>query len=325
MRHFVFSLTIWVLVLAGGRSRAADFREGMVLTFPSRETTTDTFRVLTWNMDHFVDPYDSPYIHNQWDDKLVGMTPHRVDLFVKAIRGINADVVALEEFESSAYLKELAKTRFPEMGYTHFAADEDLTWHQNVIIMSRFPLGTVYSFGDVPTAIEGETNANGSPAAETLTNHRLIAAEVFVNKDYDFLLLALHLKAGRGPRNRGWRLGQIDFLRDWLKNYQTWRPNSNILVVGDFNSAPGSTEYEHLTANNSKAGFHFIDPLHGQNVPTDPSSHPRRRIDYILPNPAMAPEYVGNSLTTPTPLPREDMVTVSDHLPVLAIYRDKNR
>ncbi len=322
-RRFIFVFLPFCLVLLSCHSgRSPDTREGILFPAGEGDHDVDTFRVLTWNMRHFVDSFDSPYIQNEWDDRLEGMSEERVSLFVQAIRGIDADVVVLEEFESAVYLEDLAKKRFPEMGYIDFVDGGDRSWHQNVVVMSRFPLGAVTLFGTVRTGIEGQVDEAGGPAAQNFTNHRLMVVEVFVDPDYEFLLAGLHLKAGMGDRNTGWRMGQIRLLRARLNRVIRERPLANVLVAGDLNSTPESPEIGFLLHGD---GIQFVDPLEGSDVKTMSSRNPRRRIDYLLPNTQMATELVHGSMTVPTPLDPEKMVEVSDHLPVVAEFRAQDR
>lgn len=316
---------VLALALTGCASTDVDFRKGMALSFPGDAASLDTFRVLTWNVEHFVDANDSPYIENEWDNQQRGMSEERIALFVEAIRKIDADVVAIEEIESSAVLEELAESRFPEMRYSHFAAAEELTWHQNVVVMSRYPLGVVHSFGDVYMPIENATDTEGRPASQNLTNHRLIAVQVFVDADYDFLLVAMHLKAGGGDRNQGWRLGQIDFVRGWLEGYFRLRRDANVLFAGDFNATPDKPEYARLVGADGPRALRLVDPFDGENIATSPSRDPRRRIDYLLPNSHMASEIVGGSMKVADPLDPEKMRAISDHLPVVAEFSAEDR
>jgi endonuclease/exonuclease/phosphatase family metal-dependent hydrolase len=312
------------IVFAGSLAscRSTNTREGILFPAGTGDRDVDTFRVLTWNLRHFVDPFDSPYIQNEWDDRLEGMSDERIDLFVQAIRRINADVAVLEELESAAYLEDLAKKRFPEMGYIDFVDGGDRTWHQNVAVMSRFPLGAVTLFGTARTGIEGQVDEAGGPAAQNFTNHRLMVVEVFVDPDYEFLLAGLHLKAGMGERNAGWRMGQIRLLRARLNRVVRERPLANVLIAGDLNSTPETPEIAFLLHSD---GIQFVDPLEGSDVKTMSSRNPRRRIDYLLPNTRMAPELVQGSMTVPMPLEPEQMVEVSDHLPVVAEFLARNR
>lgn len=283
----------------------------------------DTIRVATWNVEHFVDAYDNPYIQNEQENAPDETMAERRRLFAEAIRLLNADVVVLEEFESAAFAEALAKEHFPEMGYRFFAGTESPTWYQNVVLMSRLPLGVVRSYVNVTTPVEGTLDDEGRPAAQNLTNNRLWIADVLARPGYTFALAGVHLKAGGGPRNAGWRSGQIRFLQTEFARLLALDPSTNLLVAGDFNTTPDSDEFRLLL--NAEGPIALVDPLAGTDVRTHPAEAPTRRIDHILVNPNMLPELVPGSVRVATPLPIEQMAQTSDHLPVVATFVARDR
>ncbi len=283
----------------------------------------DTVRVATWNAEHFVDEYDNPYIDNRREDEPYDNMPERTRLFVEVIRALDADVVVLQEFESAAFLERLAEERFPEMGYRFFAGTESRDWYQNVVVMSRLPLGVVESYAAVTTPVIGARE----PPAQRLTNNRMWMAEVLARPDYTFALVGLHLKAGPGARNEGWRTGQIRFLRERFDQLLAARPEANLLVVGDLNALPGSPELGLLLgeARSAEGRARLTDPLAGRPTPTFPSDAPERQLDYVLLGENMLPELVEGSVRVATPLSSGQMRRASDHLPVVAAFIAEER
>ncbi|GAB4313882.1 MAG: endonuclease/exonuclease/phosphatase family protein [Candidatus Sumerlaeia bacterium] len=309
---------------------------GMVWPADQPTTAPEIFRVLTWNLMHFVDEHDSPYISNAWDDERRGMSERRVELFVRAIRAINPDVAVFEEVESPAFINTLARERLAGMGYKWVAGAPDLHWHQNVVVISRFPLGALISFSQAETAIgdrgqgwpAGALPDGGPPPTQHFVNNRLLLVEVRVRPQYWFLLAGLHLKAGAGERNAAWRLGQVRLLRARLARELAADPSINILLAGDLNSTPDDAELRFLLSGGGPGdGLVFVDALAGRDAGqlTMPSSSPARRIDYILPNTNMARELAGESPGVVRPLPPAEMSEVSDHLPVLAEFYSRDR
>ncbi|MCB2154427.1 endonuclease/exonuclease/phosphatase family protein [bacterium] len=280
----------------------------------------DTIKIVTWNVQHFVDPYDSPYIDNEFDNDMRGMSPERIDLFVEAIKRMDADVIVFEEFEKVAYLHELAEERFPEMEYWWFGGSESWSWHQNVVFMSRVPLGVFYDYSQATTPIEDWRDDDGRMHTQNFVNNRLFTLEVLPTHDYNFLLTGVHLKASSGPRNEGWRKGQIRFLRGEYDRVLSNYPDTNIVLMGDLNAEPDTKEFDFLLHGDGD-GVQFVDPLGPEGAPTAPTANPRRRIDCILMNTNMAPELLEGSLGVAMPLSQEEMAIVSDHLPVSAEFR----
>lgn len=291
---------------------------GMVLPKGYSYPAADTFTVVTWNVEHFVDPYDNPYIENEREDAPEAGLERRRHLFAEAIRQLDADVVVLQEFESAAYLEALAEEHFPEMGYRFFAGTESPTWYQNVVLMSRLPLGVVRSFTNVTTPIEGLRDEEKRQETQSLTNHRLWIADIFARPGYTFSLAGVHLKAGQTERDQAWRYGQIRFLHQQFADLLALRPQANLLIAGDLNATPDTREFKLLL--NRRGATAFVDPARRAPAPTHPSEAPLRRIDHLLPNEFMATELRPGSLRVAYPLPVDQMVLVSDHLPVMATF-----
>jgi endonuclease/exonuclease/phosphatase family metal-dependent hydrolase len=187
----------------------------------------------------------------------------------------------------------------------------------NVVVMSRVPLGVFSSYANITTPIIGQTNDEGNPASQVLTNNRMWTTDVLVNDDYTFSLTGLHLKAGGGDRNQGWRMGQINLLREHFESLTANDADKNMLVLGDLNTTPGSKEFKTLQGDSAP---HFVDPLAGSNAYSHPSDSAYRRIDHILPNREMADELIENSTKVVRPLENEEMIRISDHLPLEARF-----
>lgn len=280
--------------------------------------TQDTITIVAWNVEHFVDQYDNPYINNEREDTPPPNMDKRRRLLAKAIKNLDADIVVFEEFESDSYLQKYAESYFPDMGYEVFTALESADWYMNVVMMSRVPVGIIESYANVNTPIIGQTDENGQPESQTFINNRMWTTDIIVNDSYSFSLTGLHLKAGRGDRNEGWRLGQIHLLRKHLESVMKRNPTKNMLVVGDLNATPKSDEIRQLLGNDNPPLF--VDPLANSGSFSHPSDSLFWRIDYMLPNKQMNNELVENSQQIMEPLSREDMIIISDHLPVMAKF-----
>ena len=277
----------------------------------------DTLSVVTWNVEHFVDSHDNPYIENDTENNPPSDMEERRQLLAKAIQQLDADIVVFQELESDSYLQTLAEERFPEMGYEAFGALESADWYMNVVVMSRVPLGVFSSYANITTPIIGQTNDKGEPASQVLTNNRMWTTDVLVSDDYSFSLTGLHLKAGGGDRNQGWRMGQINLLREHFKSSVANDSGKNMLVLGDLNTTPGSKEFKTLQGESPP---NFVDPLAGTDAFSHPSDSAYRRIDHILPNRNMEDELVPNSTSIAQPMPKEQMIKISDHLPLKAKF-----
>ena len=154
-------------------------------------------------------------------------------------------------------------------------------------------------------------------------NTRMLSIDIFPNADYEFTLTGVHLKAGRGERNEQMRLGQIEFLKTQFARFIREDKKTNLVMVGDFNALPDSNEFQALLEGKKRE--RFIDPLAGTEVYSHPSREPARRIDHIIVNHNMMKELIPGSLKIEDVLTREEMVKLSDHMPVVAVFKAENQ
>ncbi len=278
----------------------------------------DTISVVTWNIEHFVDEYDSPYIDNNRENNPPEDMDVRRELFADAIKSIDADIVVLQEVESTAFMQAFADENFPELNYRYFTGRESNDWYMNVVIMSRIPLGMLYSYANLDSYILDIEDDEGLVQRQNFTNNRMLSVDVLVNPEYSFLLTGLHLKAGRGERNENWRIGQIDLLRDHFEYLKSVHSDMRFLIAGDLNILPGDREFLHLLGDDDSPIF--IDPLSSIDSFTHTSDNPVRQLDHLLPNQKMMEDLVQGSAEVLFPFDPDTMRVISDHLPVIARF-----
>jgi len=279
----------------------------------------DTVKVLSWNVEHFVDDFDNPYIQNRRENEPSEELKKRRTLLAEAIKRADADIVILQEIESQSFVQQFAETYLSEMGYQAFVAAESPDWYMNVVAMSRIPLGMTYSYANAHTSYQEESDDDSTKMEEKIqnfTNNRMWSVDVLVNPEYSFTLTAVHLKAGRGERNASWRTGQMSLLRSFLAQMLQINPQRNFLIAGDFNATPESEEIQYLLGNESDR-LSFIDPLAGTNIHSHPSDSTFWRIDHILPDKNMFPEVVNGQTQVIKPMAGDTMAQISDHLPLM--------
>lgn len=285
------------------------------LAWPSWYSPLDTVRVLSWNVEHFVDDFDNPYINNRRENEPSENMPERRQRLAEIIKMVDADIIVFQEFESSTYAKALADEYFPELGYQVYGGLESDDWYMNVVILSRVPLGTFYSYANSNSPIFDHSNDDGPDASQTFINNRMWSVDVLVNEHYDFNLTGVHLKAGRGERNENWRLGMMNVMRNQFLKFMQLDQDQNLLVVGDFNATPDSWEFQSFLGDSTD--LKFIDPLSDSGVFSHPADSVFWRIDHIIPNEFMLPEIVPNSVQVFTPFSPDSMDFVADHLPLI--------
>ncbi len=283
-------------------------------TYPS----DSTFTLLSWNVEHFLDPYDDPYIDAERENTPPDNMPQRRHLLMEALRKADADIVVLQEFESAKYLRQLAADSLPQMQYRFFADVPSHGWYMNVVVMSRFPMGIISGYGSATTPLPNYVAEDGSTETQNNINTRMWSIDVFPAEDYAFLLTGVHLKAGRGPRNEAMRTGQLNLLAATFNRRLDENPGQNMIVAGDLNATPSSAEMG-LLLRNDRLKNGFIDAV-DTTVYSHPADTPTRRLDYLLVNRNMHTEVVENSIEIASLFPKDTMRTISDHLPVVGRF-----
>jgi endonuclease/exonuclease/phosphatase family metal-dependent hydrolase len=284
--------------------------------FPAKHqySTGDTLRIMSWNVEHLVDDINDPYVNNGREDE-GEVTVKKMLLLAKALEMANADVIVLQEAESANAVEALRDSFFPDLGYRYIADARSRNWYQNVVILSKLPLGRMTAYGDVHTPVVFEEDGEKKYQTQNYINSRMWTCELIINQNYALFLSGAHLKAGGGDRNRAMRLAQIDYLKYELERLLAAEPKSNLIILGDLNSFRDGPEVERLL-NDDRKQLAFIDPLPA-DINTHPSDGPNRRLDYILYNKNLKDEVICNSAQVFKPFSPEEMRIISDHLPVI--------
>lgn len=287
----------------------------------------DTVRIATFNLEHFIDAFDDPYVDARREsaiDTAAVAEKHR--LFADALRSLDADVLSLQEVEGEGLLRTLVDSLVPDLGYRFIASADDGDWYQNVVVLSRLPLGPLTTFADAVTPLPGQLDDAGRPDATDLINHRLFVVDVYARPDYAFTLVAAHLKAGRSDRDAAWRTGQAGLLHAWLgQRFDDGAAGANVLIAGDLNATPGSSSLNAvLNADGTRGPVRFADPLADTGADSHPADSPVRRLDHVLVSEGIRPEIIPGSARVEIPI-APNPERLSDHLPVVLdlIARDR--
>jgi endonuclease/exonuclease/phosphatase family metal-dependent hydrolase len=313
------SLLLSLLLCLG--LQAQNFSQGITspansfAVFPVKHSfnTGDTLRLATWNVEHLVDSIDDPYVNNRIENKAI-IKPSKMELLAKGLALLNADVVVLQEAESANAVQALRDAYFPDLGYRYISDARSRNWYQNVVIMSKLPLGQITSYGNVHTPVAFSEDGEEKFQSQDYINTRMWSCEVLVNESYFINISGLHLKAGRKDRDKAMRLGQIRFLKKALEQFTKTNKKTKLVVMGDLNSLDDSDEIETLLNFGSKR-VKLFDAL-GKSVYTHPSDQPSRRLDYILYNKNLAKDLIPSSCKVGQFFSAEEMREISDHLPV---------
>lgn len=281
-----------------------------------------TFKILSWNVEHFIDAYDDPYIDNDRENHPPANMPQRVSLFLQSLRKADADVVVLQEFESAKFLQKLAQDSLSGMGYLYFADIPSHNWYMNVVVMSRFPMGLIQGYGSATTALPGFVDKDGKAETQNQINTRMWSIDIFPSEEYSFLLTGVHLKAGRTARDIAMRKGQIALLKETFNKYLSLDPSKNMVLAGDHNATPESEEIALLTKDKALMNL-FVDTI-DPKILSHPANAPNRRLDYILINENMQTEVLDGGAQVTRFFADDTMRVISDHLPIVARFVKKD-
>ena len=281
------------------------------------------FSILSWNVEHFIDNHDDPYIDNEREDNPPENMDLRLNLLIKSLKMADADIVVFQEFESAKFLKQLANDSLPQMGYLYFADVPSHNWYMNVVVMSRFPMGVIRGYGSATTPLVDYKGGNGLEETQNQINTRMWSIDVFPKEDYTFLLTGVHLKAGRSDRDEAMRKGQLNLLVSNFNETLNIFPSKNMIVTGDLNAYPSSDELA-ILKNNNLLKNQFIDPVDSL-LYSHPADKPSRRLDYMLVNQNMATEMIAGRIKVENFFGPDTMRIISDHLPVMGNFISKDK
>lgn len=266
-------------------------------------------RLASYNVENLFDDQDDPALSGGVDDLDDRKPDDECEAVAKALRAIDADVVALQEVESEAALRWFIDKHLDGLGYTHVVsldAGDGRGIEQSVI--SRFPLRDVANWpglevGGVHPDRDG--NRPHSRAGKPITFARsplrvtvdVPAKDASADPAYTFTLFVVHLKSG--PTSGYWREREAAKLVSLVGEFQGQNPDANVFVVGDFNARPGDGPIDIIT----RGGLFdaFGDRPRGDSAWITHSSG--RVIDFIFATAPARPEIIPQTrfvLATPT-------------------------
>lgn len=145
-----------------------------------------------------------------------------------AIAAINADVIALSEVNSRADLDQVVSTPLNGVRYK-IDMDNNQPVPQKIALL----------FKDRPgISVTNRRPIPGSDDNLPERNRKAYAFDVRI-RNFDFLLIAVHLKSGRGNPERTIRSRQASAIAAFIRHEIDNKPEKDVLVVGDYNMVPG--------------------------------------------------------------------------------------
>ena len=197
-------------------------------------------RVLTWNVRNLFNAViDSPDISpaaEQEDMPTPAQYEGKLAAVAAVIQNLSPDICMLQEVENQNVLNDLAQ-KVGTYQFRHVSQGRDPRGI-DVAIMSRLPIDRIVSH--VTDQFQSPaTGQSYSFARDVLEAHFTVAGR-------QLRLFGVHLKAGVDPSDDDKRLAEATHLRALLMQHQTSDPASLLIVLGDFNSVPGSPPIQTL-------------------------------------------------------------------------------
>ncbi|SER41957.1 Endonuclease/Exonuclease/phosphatase family protein [Nitrosomonas sp. Nm51] len=246
-----------------------------------------------------------------------GLTDDRLDRQAEGLGLLDAEVVVLVEINPESALQYL-RQRLLKKG---------IDYHASIIPQtSRLKIGFLYKDGVV---VDNPRLLDGSDLGVS-DKRKAYIANVTIGK-FDFQLIAVHLKSGRGKAEQQFRDDQCKIIGAYITR-QRAASREDILLLGDFNMIPGQdvSNFHHLGGDDL---MDFISSWDSQ----DGISHilPKGRanlLDGFAISRNFSTEYIRGSLRVfpmhwAMDIGREAFrADVSDHLPFVASFRiDRSR
>ncbi len=296
----------------------------LALLLSARFASAETFRVATYNLENYLDA--------------ATQTRHAKSAEAKAkiresILALKPDVLALQEMGSLSALQELReslKGQGLDFPYWEHVTGYDTNIH--VAILSKFPF----------TALRPHTNDDFLLNGRRFHVSRGFAeADIQVNTNYSFTLIAAHLKSKRPiplADEAELRQEEAKVLREKIEARLAAHPDANLVVLGDLNDTKDSSSTKAVIGR----GKHKLVDTRPAERNGDTFAEARRaaeqrnvtwthyfakedlysRIDYILLSTGLAREWVTNETYVLT-IPNWGLA--SDHRPLVATFEAADR
>lgn len=290
----------------------------VLLSLPAFTYSQTFARVAAWNQQGVEFPNDAE-----------GPVPiHKPRQLRAAIAAINADVLALSEVNSKAALDEIVATPFANGFRYKVNMDDNQPGLQKIAVL----------FKDRPNiSVTNRRAIPGSDDGQPERNRKAYAFDVRI-RNFDFLLIAVHLKSGRGNTERNIRSRQAAAIAAFIRNHVDTKPEKDVLVMGDYNMRPSQDAVNFAELSPGPPNNELLRYISSE-IPGEPPSHIQECInqsrfegnllDGFAISDEQTREWTGfirilplhRTLASPNRGCRRYKSRVSDHLPLVARFR----
>ena len=281
-------------------------------------TQTKTFRVATYNVENYLDDTASRCCVKSAASKAKVR---------ECIRAFRPDVLALQEMGSVAALLELrAALQAEGLDFPHWEHVTGSDANVHVAILSRFPFSAHRPHTEDSFELGGQRFRVRRGFAEV---------DVQVNADYQFTLLAAHLKSKNAVLDgdaTALRLEEAKLLRSKIDARLATNAAAKLIVLGDFNDTEDSATLRTIRGSGRGELFDPQPKEGGSSAGVKPGVTAQgaawtayweemdryERIDYLLMSQAIRVDWIPAESQV---LAMPDWKTASDHRPVVATFR----
>ncbi|MEY2713345.1 MAG: hypothetical protein RLZZ217_108 [Planctomycetota bacterium] len=259
-------------------------------------------RLAAYNVENLFDAVDDPKLGGEVDDLKERTSEDRLQALAKAIKALDADILALEEVESEECLRWFRDTYLKDLGYEHLAS-KDVGYSRGVeqSLLSRFPIESVQvhpeeDLSDVKRDGKGFAEKPTKPGAEQGQRFQRspLIADVRVNPDYLLRVIVVHHKAG-GLEFAYQREAEALQVMEWVKEAQAKDPAINLVVLGDFNAQPSHKTAKIYAEGGLVGAYDFRDRSRKDMKDAYTTHASGRPIDYIMASPGLSEDFVNSS------------------------------
>lgn len=271
--------------------------------------------VASYNAENMFDVFDDPYTR---DEQSAVKPRAQIEQIARAVRALNAHVVAFAEIETEGILRAMVHEMLTESGYKDIAVmptNSDRGIHLGII--SKLPIVSLTSHRFARLTLEGEPRS--WRFARDLLQVRL---RVTPTRTADLFIAHFKSKhdSPEDPESRKWRLAEATMVRQIIDRHLQAHPDAWILLVGDLNDTLDSLTMRTLLSSDSDGRWSLAD-AHSEVPPEERITYLRApyrsTIDYILTSPAMASRLEPGSAQI---LSDRSMLGGSDHAPIVASF-----